>query len=45
MFGNGGKCDFCTLYLFPQGGIGLFRSEAGGGSGPIVGPVPLELVK
>ena len=45
MFGDGGKFDFYTLYLFPQGGIGLFRSEAGGGGGAIAGPVPLDLVK
>jgi hypothetical protein len=45
MFGDGGKFDFYTLYLFPQGGIGLFRSEAGGSGGAIAGPVPLDLVK
>jgi hypothetical protein len=45
MFGDGGKFDFYTLYLFPQGGIGLFRSEAGSGDMPLVRPVPLEIIK
>jgi hypothetical protein len=45
MFGDGGKFDFYTLYLFPQGGIGLFRSEAGGRSSALAGPVPLDQVK
>jgi hypothetical protein len=45
MFGDGGKFDFYTLYLFPQGGIGLFRSEAGGRTSALVPPVALDLVR
>jgi hypothetical protein len=45
MFGDGGSFDFYTLYLFPEGGIALFRSEAGGQSTTLIPPLPLELVK
>jgi hypothetical protein len=45
IFGDGGSFDFYTLYLFPQGAIGLFRSEQGGGVTTLVPPVPFEQVK
>jgi hypothetical protein len=45
IFGDGGSFDFYTLYLFPQGGIGLFRSERTGESVALVPPVPFEQVK
>jgi len=45
MFGDGGSFDFYSLYLFPQGEIGLFRSEPGGQSATLVPPTPIELVK
>jgi len=45
MFGDGGSFDFYSLYLFPQGEIGLFRSEPGGQSATLVPPTPLDLVK
>ncbi len=27
IFGDGGEFDFYSLYLFPEGGVGLFRTE------------------
>ncbi|HEU5099235.1 MAG TPA: hypothetical protein VFU22_09460 [Roseiflexaceae bacterium] len=45
IFGDGGSFDFYTLYLFPQGGIGLFRSEQSGQTFTLVPPVPFEEVK
>jgi len=45
IFGDGGSFDFYSLYLFPQGGIGLFRSERSGETITLVPPVPFEQVK
>jgi hypothetical protein len=45
MFGDGGKFDFYTLYLFPEGAIGLFQSEVGGNNSVLVPPVPLDFIK
>lgn len=45
LFGDGGSFDFYSLYLFPQGGIGLFRSDRSGQVTTLVPPTPLELVK
>jgi hypothetical protein len=45
IFGDGGSFDFYSLYLFPQGGIGLFRSERSGQTIALVPPVPFEQVK
>jgi hypothetical protein len=38
MFGDGGEFDFYTLYLYPEGGIGLFRSEKDGSGAAIAEP-------
>jgi hypothetical protein len=45
MFGDGGSFDFYTLYLLPQGGLTLVRSEAGGQQTTLVPPVKVDLVK
>jgi hypothetical protein len=45
IFGDGGSFDFYSLYLFPQGAIGLFRSDSSGQVTTLVPPVPFELVK
>lgn len=44
MFSDGGEFDFFTLYLYPEGAIGLFRSEANGAGGAIVQPVLIEAI-
>jgi hypothetical protein len=44
MFGDGGEFDFYTLYLFPDGSVGLFRSEKDGSGGALVPPTLHEAV-
>jgi hypothetical protein len=45
MFGDGGEFDFYTLYLFPEGGVGLFRSEKDGSGGALIPPTLLEAIQ
>jgi hypothetical protein len=45
IFGDGGSFDFYTLYLLPQGGLALIRSERGGEQTALVPPVQVDLVK
>jgi hypothetical protein len=45
MFGDGGSFDFYTLFLLPQGGLALVRSEPGGQQTTLVPPVQVDLVK
>jgi hypothetical protein len=39
MFGDGGSFDFYSVFLFPEGGLAIYRSRAGGGPEAIVPPV------
>lgn len=45
MFGDGGSFDFYSLYLLPQGGVVLLRSESDGTDTLIIPPVELQAVK
>lgn len=45
MFGDGGEFDFFTLYLYPEGGIGLFRSAKDGAGEVIVQPGLVDAVQ
>lgn len=45
MFGDGGSFDFYSLFLFPQGNLGLFISDSAGNRGALIEPTPFEAIK
>ncbi|MEN9936923.1 MAG: hypothetical protein RLZZ387_3502 [Chloroflexota bacterium] len=44
MFGDGGSFDFYSLYIFPEGGLALYRSTTTGEVEALLPPVPVEPV-